>query len=159
MSKRRSKNRDRVTDGMRAERRERKRRLDAQKKSAAVRAKYGPQRAPAPVVVKSLTTGDVLEVRDQRKFAAKEYSAWLDDSARAAGYESYADYLRSPYWLAIRERVLERDERRCRKCKSRKRLSVHHRRYWWIGREKLDELVTLCPSCHLAEHRDDIFLT
>lgn len=54
---------------------------------------------------------------------------------------------------AMREQVLLRDKRRCRNCRSRKRLSAHH--VWWRrfgGPTDLSNLVTLCDGCHSLVH-------
>lgn len=133
--------------------REQKRLLNAQRKAAATRAKYGPNRRPAPVVVRSLETGDVLAVKDQSRYRPREYSEFLNELARKAGYESYAAYVRSPYWLALRERVLDRDRRRCRRCGAKSNLSVHHDRYDFLGEERMKFLKTICARCHRRIHR------
>jgi len=53
----------------------------------------------------------------------------------------------------LMKRVLERDGWRCRKCGSPKDLRVHHKvRRSQQGNDSLDNLVTLCAYCHMAEH-------
>ena len=52
------------------------------------------------------------------------------------------------YWQAIREVILDRDERRCAECESTKDLHVHHLTYDHEGYEFPEELITLCQSCH-----------
>lgn len=42
--------------------------LQEQWKAVNIRAKYGPNRKPAKVVVRSLETGEVIYVVDQSKF-------------------------------------------------------------------------------------------
>jgi hypothetical protein len=54
------------------ERQKRKKKLNAQKKQAAIRAKYGPQRKPAKVIVKSVETGEVIEIVDQWSFGRRK---------------------------------------------------------------------------------------
>lgn len=78
------------------------RKVSKQERQAAKRAKYGPSRMPAPVIVRSLETGEVLEVRDpvrrakssrsmvrkieqarykeERRRELEEKAAWLDES-------------------------------------------------------------------------------
>lgn len=71
---------------------------------------------------------------------------------------SKADYLaklRDPRWQKMRLQVLERDDWACQACfDGESTLHVHHRIYH-RGREpweyKMDDLVTLCESCHAAE--------
>lgn len=61
---------------------------------------------------------------------------------------SYRKYLRSKAWRALRKQVLIRDGYRCQKCGSNENLQVHHRTYDNIGREKPEDLVTLCRKHH-----------
>lgn len=143
-----------------SERRERNREFRArerevlgQHKRAAVRAKYGPVRRPAPVVVKSLATGEVVEVLDQRKFRSRRFSGALEARAQALGYVSYAAYLASAHWAALRVCALERDCGRCRGCGTRANLTVHHETYDRLGAELLEDLATLCGRCHQRLHR------
>jgi hypothetical protein len=66
--------------------------------------------------------------------------------------EQLAWYRAQPYWKMIRQQALERDGHRCRACGARGRLDVHHLTYARVGKEDLDDLLTLCRSCHEAEH-------
>ena len=53
----------------------------------------------------------------------------------------------------LMKRVLERDGWRCQKCGSLENLQVHHQtKRSQQGNDSLDNLVTLCAYCHLAEH-------
>lgn len=69
---------------------------------------------------------------------------------------SYSDYLKSPYWKAIRRRILIRDGRRCQCCGSSEQLNVHHRCYDNLGHEFEDDLITWCRGCHAAHHQIDL---
>jgi hypothetical protein len=52
-------------------------------------------------------------------------------------------------WQTIRKQVRMRDGNRCRNCGATARLSVHHIvKARNGGRDTLDNLVTLCASCH-----------
>lgn len=65
------------------------------------------------------------------------------------GYATYADYLASPVWAAIRLRVLNRDCWKCRGC-NREASQVHHHAYTvqnLIGKE-LRSLSAICRRCH-----------
>ena|SRR5271167_3798758 len=64
----------------------------------------------------------------------------------------YLDYLRTPEWEARRQQVLERDGHRCRVCNGTEQLNVHHRTYERRGDEDLNDLTTLCRSCHEYFH-------
>jgi len=65
---------------------------------------------------------------------------------------SYTAYLRSPHWQRRRAsfRVLHRS---CRRCRSKRRLAVHHRTYRNLGHEPARDLVLLCKRCHSLVHR------
>ena len=53
----------------------------------------------------------------------------------------------------LMKRVLERDGWRCQKCGSLENLQVHHKTFRsHQGNDSLDNLVTLCAYCHMAEH-------
>lgn len=62
----------------------------------------------------------------------------------------YMTYLLSPEWQEKRGAALERDQHRCRLCNRRGPLEVHHRTYDRIGQERIEDLTTLCRTCHWA---------
>lgn len=62
--------------------------------------------------------------------------------------DQYHEYLQSKVWGVIRERVLRRDNHRCRVCNDDEGLNVHHRTYERVGSEKDEDLTTLCRVCH-----------
>lgn len=82
------------------------------------------------------------------------YVAQMQAIAGAAGfhpdmpYATYADYLASPVWAAIRARKLAAAGNRCQTCDSPHNLEVHHRRYGVWGAEDMRDLVALCSLCH-----------
>jgi hypothetical protein len=133
---------------------DRSRILNRQQKAANTVSKYGAKRRPAPIVVKSLETGEVLRVHDSGHVKSRigNHSEWLDQKAREAGYESYSDYLKSPHWLEFRERALNAANYRCWKCKEAKSLTVHHNHYNTLGRERVTDVKTLCFGCHKKLH-------
>jgi 5-methylcytosine-specific restriction endonuclease McrA len=58
----------------------------------------------------------------------------------------------------LMKRVLERDGWRCQRCGSLENLQVHHKRKRSQQRDvSLENLVTLCAYCHLAEHEQLIY--
>ena len=67
-------------------------------------------------------------------------------------YATYADYLRSPVWAAIRGRILARARHRCQACNSPHALEVHHRKYGVWGAEDERDLIILCKMCHQIFH-------
>ncbi len=53
----------------------------------------------------------------------------------------------------LRKRVLDRDGWKCQCCGSRKDLQVHHHvRRSQLGPDDLENLITLCASCHRRQH-------
>ena len=62
----------------------------------------------------------------------------------------------SPKWKELREARLKIDGQKCVMCGTAYQLQVHHRRYppaW--GLETLDDLVTLCDTCHSQLHNKE----
>jgi 5-methylcytosine-specific restriction endonuclease McrA len=62
-------------------------------------------------------------------------------------------YLKSDAWQRKRYVVLKRDNWRCVYCGGRA-TQVHHKRYakYNIGKEPIEWLVSVCDSCHNAQH-------
>ena len=53
----------------------------------------------------------------------------------------------------LMKRVLERDDWHCQKCGSLENLQIHHKiKRSQQGHDALENLVTLCAYCHMAEH-------
>ena len=63
-------------------------------------------------------------------------------------------YLKSDEWQRKRYVVLKRDNWRCVYCGGRA-TQVHHKKYakYNIGKEPIKWLVSVCKSCHDAQHR------
>jgi 5-methylcytosine-specific restriction endonuclease McrA len=66
--------------------------------------------------------------------------------------ERYQKYLCSPEWWAKRNAVLRRARSTCERCKASKAVHVHHLTYIRKYRERLDDLIAVCESCHDAIH-------
>lgn len=64
----------------------------------------------------------------------------------------YYAYMHSAAWYAKRKRALLRAQYRCQKCRSPKRLDVHHLTYERLGHEWDTDLVVLCRKCHDQVH-------
>lgn len=64
--------------------------------------------------------------------------------------------MQSGEWRVVRERVLERDRKRCQECGHGENLHVHHITPLSEGGEKydMDNLVTLCQTCHLRAYHN-----
>ena len=67
---------------------------------------------------------------------------------------SYSDFLSTPYWIAIRGKILYRDKYSCKMCNSKELLHVHHNNYANKGIEclNLTDLISLCSTCHENHH-------
>lgn len=85
--------------------------------------------------------------------------------------KAYDAYMRSGRWQSIRAEVIVRDGK-CVRCGSRgtdalegsfwyavneimpiaSRFEVHHKTYARFGKERLEDLETLCRTCHEKEH-------
>lgn len=66
----------------------------------------------------------------------------------------YEKFLKSEYWLGVRQEVLKRDEFKCQCCDAKESLQVHHLTYENYGKEHehLEDLITLCDDCHKKQH-------
>lgn len=74
------------------------------------------------------------------------------------------------YFLPVKLKVLERDGYKCRHCGKAEKLKIHHKdkRGWSyfncsyskksLINNDMDNLLTLCSSCHLRLHRRDTSL-
>lgn len=67
-------------------------------------------------------------------------------------WSRYSDYLASEDWYNKRALVIARDGGRCVLTGYDTQLQVHHLTYQNVGRERLDELVTLYKDVHDAIH-------
>jgi ssDNA-binding Zn-finger/Zn-ribbon topoisomerase 1 len=74
----------------------------------------------------------------------------LDRALRRIGSPSYASYLRSGLWETSRRRLVRTA---CEDCGSGAGLVLHHMTYARLGEERIEDVCTLCPACHLAAHR------
>lgn len=71
--------------------------------------------------------------------------------------EHYEIYINSDVWNEKRQACFKRDGFICQKCGSAKNLVCHHLNYEHLGDEPLDDLLTLCRSCHNSIHQVDNF--
>ena len=54
----------------------------------------------------------------------------------------------------LRQQLLRRDNWRCQICGSMHNLEIHHKRFRsQAGEDEEQNLITLCNSCHLYQHR------
>jgi hypothetical protein len=64
------------------------------------------------------------------------------------------------YFAGLREKVLERDDHRCRGCgkpgRNKRSITVHHR---VPGVSKIELMISLCPGCHAKVERTKMVLS
>jgi hypothetical protein len=60
----------------------------------------------------------------------------------------YKEYLASREWAVLREKVRERSNNKCERCREAPQEAVHHLTYERIGHELLEDLQAVCNSCH-----------
>ncbi len=66
----------------------------------------------------------------------------------------YYDFLKTPYWAAVRYKVMQRAGFKCSLCNENGKLAVHHRSYENRGYEiqNQKDLICLCNDCHEKFH-------
>jgi len=64
----------------------------------------------------------------------------------------YAVYLRTPLWRLRRRIWAVRAGGCCQRCRSRRRLTIHHRTYRRLGHERRSDVTVLCWHCHRRQH-------
>ncbi|MDR3047694.1 MAG: HNH endonuclease [Bacteroidales bacterium] len=82
------------------------------------------------------------------------FRSWLFEQKRKKRRDYYRnEYLKSDAWQRKRYVVLKRDNWRCVYCGGRA-TQVHHKKYAKrnIGKEPIEWLVSVCNSCHNAQH-------
>jgi 5-methylcytosine-specific restriction endonuclease McrA len=60
----------------------------------------------------------------------------------------YANYMLSSQWKARCFDVLQRDKYLCQACFKHKATQVHHLTYKRVGKERLEDLISVCKRCH-----------
>lgn len=72
---------------------------------------------------------------------------------RQLGFDSYQEYLISPLWIEIRNRVLRAAKHRCLYCGERA-TQVHHEFYTIesLRGDSVWGMAASCPECHEAQH-------
>ena len=67
----------------------------------------------------------------------------------------YKEYLLTPHWLELSERIKARDGYRCVLCNSSDKIEGHHRTYERRGYELESDVHTLCHPCHAKHHNKE----
>lgn len=73
-------------------------------------------------------------------------------SAAGATVTDYDTYLASEHWQQVRRRALWTWDYRCAVCNSAQFVDVHHRTYKRLGRERWNDVIVLCRTCHENYH-------
>lgn len=81
----------------------------------------------------------------------RRYKPINDIDLVAFRYRKYT-YLKSIEWKKLRHSVLVRDNYTCQICNSSANLHIHHMSYKNLFHEPLDDLITLCDTCHTNIH-------
>ena len=85
----------------------------------------------------------------QRRLDDARYEALLKEYRR----RPYADRRTTREWMVLKRQVHRRDGYRCRLCGcDGVQLHVHHRTYTTYAEERIEDLITLCRSCHAHFH-------
>ncbi len=64
------------------------------------------------------------------------------------GFRSLKDYKKSFLWKVRKNDILKCINNVCNICGSNERLSLHHKNYFNVGEEKVDDVSLLCFVCH-----------
>lgn len=89
----------------------------------------------------------------QRRLREQALERQRAEEERLAKMTPYERYLQSEEWEVLRQKVFDRDRRRCRRCGERKSLHCHHLHYENLYDEPLEDLVTMCKDCHKEVHK------
>jgi 5-methylcytosine-specific restriction endonuclease McrA len=89
------------------------------------------------------------ELKGKKKTSKKRASKL---KALPSWRERYIDYLKSPEWKTTRLRALRTWGDACQLCGSKERIEVHHRTYARLTKEKMEDLMVVCHSCHEKIH-------
>jgi 5-methylcytosine-specific restriction endonuclease McrA len=65
----------------------------------------------------------------------------------------YQKYLESDHWKKVKIDYYRERERICSACGAKRRIQLHHLTYKKVGRERPQDLVPLCQSCHKLVHQ------
>jgi uncharacterized protein YlaI len=67
----------------------------------------------------------------------------------------YTDYLMTGHWRRAREHAIKLADGKCSICQSTYRLNVHHLHYRSLWRERANDVVVLCETCHRRIHNKE----
>lgn len=97
--------------------------------------------------------------REQRKQKQRSSAVAQQEQADpppSGEYIDYHAYLNTEQWHRLKRQRILFDRLQCAMCGTAKNLQVHHITYERLGREELDDLITLCKECHAKVHENDL---
>lgn len=65
----------------------------------------------------------------------------------------YEEYINSKEWLIRKDNYFQSHPKRCKKCRTKDQIHLHHKSYKNLGSEPDNDLVPLCNSCHQKLHK------
>ena len=104
--------------------------------------------ADDPVASKLFVT---LDIRARFTYLTTVFRTEHADALKAMAYESF---LRTVYWIVVRDYFIATRTRICAGCHGQRHLQVHHLSYDSHGLEHchLEDLQILCADCHASIH-------
>jgi 5-methylcytosine-specific restriction endonuclease McrA len=104
---------------------------------------------PTDLLCKTCIAQRADHTEDQRRLDDLRQQALLADYRG----RPYAERRQTKEWAILKRQVHRRDGYRCRLCgRDGVELHVHHRTYETYAEERLEDLVTLCRTCHEHFH-------
>lgn len=108
--------------------------------------------------------GKIFEVNEARKNIAKIcsrkcYAKWRSLNYKGLNHYNWKggkihSYTWARDWRLLRDKILQRDNYKCKKCGNKNQLEIHHIvPYEIIKNHSEKNLITLCKSCHTKEER------
>lgn len=64
---------------------------------------------------------------------------------------NYYNYLQSDTWKQFRKEIIT-IRKQCQKCGVKSCLNLHHKNYACLGKEKNEDVIVLCKTCHFKFH-------
>ena len=91
-----------------------------------------------------------LEALERKIEEEKRHKSFLENVNQRN--VQYSEYLKSPKWKTIRNKVMIRDNHTCQGCLAVRAEEVHHKTYANVGNELMYQLISLCRKCHKTAH-------
>jgi ribosomal protein S27AE len=89
---------------------------------------------------------------ESTKYSKEKPAPKFDKGLYRIASIDYKMYIMSPEWYAKKIQRLVLDNYTCQRCGSKEFLEVHHKTYENLGKEQMEDLATVCRTCHQAIH-------